>query len=41
MSTVVNVSYSTQIPRTCALTLEDRTNFFLLTEPKPADNRVR
>ena len=36
-STITNVSYSMQIPRTCPLTLSDRMNF-LLIEPNPIDN---
>ena len=37
-STATNVSYSTQIPRTCLLTLGDRMNFLPLTEPNATDN---
>jgi len=33
-----NVSYSTQILGTHLLTLRDRTNILLLTEPNPTDN---
>jgi len=36
-STLANVSYSTQIPRTRPLTLGDRVNFFPLTEPNPTN----
>jgi hypothetical protein len=36
-STITNVSYSTQISRTCPLTLGDMMNFLPLTEPKPTD----
>ena len=35
---IANVSYSTQISRTCPLTLVDRVNFLPLTEPNPTDN---
>jgi hypothetical protein len=34
---MTNVSYCTQIPRTCPLTLVDVINFLPLTEPNPID----
>jgi hypothetical protein len=37
-STITNVSYSTQIPRTRPLTLGDRVNFLPLTEGNPTHN---
>ena len=37
-STITNVSYSMQIPKTCPLTLEDRMNFLPPTELKPINN---
>ena len=37
-NTVTNVSYSTQIPRTCPLTSGDRMNFLLLTEHNYTDS---
>jgi len=35
---LTDVSYSTQIPRTRPLTLEDRVNFLPLSEPNLTDN---
>ena len=37
-STVTNVSYSTQIPRTCPLTSGDRMNFLPLTDHNYTDS---
>jgi hypothetical protein len=37
-STVTNVSYSMQIPKTSPFTLADRMNFLPLTEPNPTDD---
>ena len=34
-STITNLSYCTQIPKTCPLTLLGRMNFLPLTEPNP------
>jgi hypothetical protein len=37
-STVTNMSYSTQIPRTCPFTLDNRMNFLPLTEYSSTNN---
>ena len=37
-STIANVPYSMQIPRTCPLNLGDRMNFVSLIEPNPTDS---